>query len=100
MPLLDPTPPDPIAVHSSSLATVAYDDQRAILQVEFRDGAAYQYAAVPRRIYQDLLRADSKGAYFNHHIRGLFPYSMLHCAPLHPAGSNHGLPMGHNFAGS
>ena len=78
MPLIHPTPPDPIAVHSSLLATVAYDDQRAILKVEFRDGATYQYAGVPLRIYQDLLRADSKGAYFNQHIRGLFPYSMLH----------------------
>lgn len=81
MPLVSSTPPDPVAIESSSLANVSYDNQRAILKVEFRDGAAYQYAGVPLQIFQDLLRADSKGAYFNHRIRGLFPYSMLHRVP-------------------
>ena len=66
-----------VAVDSSALAQVAYDTQRAILHVQFRDGAIYQYLGVPVRIYQDLLRADSKGAYFNHHIRCPFPCVIL-----------------------
>ena len=57
----------PVAVQSSSLTQVAYEHRKAILRVEFRDGSAYQYANVPLRTYHDLLRADSKGAYFNHH---------------------------------
>ena len=65
------------AVESSALAQVAYDTQRAILHVQFHDGAVYQYLGVPLRTYQDLLWADSKGAYFNHHIRSLFPYAIL-----------------------
>lgn len=77
---------NPVAVESSALAKVAYDTQRAILQVEFRDGTAYQYAGVPLRTYQDLLGADSKGAYFNHHIRSLFPQAILRAAaPAHQA---------------
>lgn len=68
---------NPVAVRSSSLAQVAYDSRRAILQVAFRDGTVYQYASVPLSTYHGLLHADSKGAYFNHHIRSLFPHEML-----------------------
>ena len=75
-----------VAVESSALAQVAYDEQRAILHVQFRDGAVYQYLGVPLRIYQDLLRADSKGAYFNHHIRSRFPYAILRGAVPAPSG--------------
>jgi hypothetical protein len=66
-----------VAVRSSSLAQVAYDDLRDTLQIEFRDGTAYQYADVPIRIYHDLLRADSKGAYFNQYIRSRFPHAVI-----------------------
>jgi hypothetical protein len=71
---------DNVAIESSALAKVAYDNQRATLQVEFRDGAVYQYLGVPRNTYEDLLRADSKGAYFNHHIRSPFPRTILRAA--------------------
>ena len=76
---------NPVVVRSSSLAQVAYDGRRAILQVEFRDGTAYQYADVPLRIYHDLLRASSKGTYFNHHIRDHFTHTLLQIeAPARP----------------
>ena len=70
----------PVELQSSSLAHVAYDRRRAILEVEFRDGATYRYTGVPLRAYRDLLQADSKGAYFNHHIRSRFPHSLLSAA--------------------
>ena len=82
MPLLHPTAPNLVAVESSLLATVSYDAAGAILKVRFRDGAVYQFTEVPRQIFQDLLQAGSKGAYFNHHIRGLYAYSRLQ--PLAP----------------
>jgi len=71
---------NPVAVRSSSLAQVAYDSRRAVLQVVFRDGTAYQYASVPLTAYHGLLHADSKGTYFNQHIRSLFPHEMLRVA--------------------
>src|ERR1700729_3919293 len=71
---------DPVEVRSSSLARLSYDRQPAILQVEFRDGTAYQYAGVPLMTYLDLLRADSMGAFFNQHIRSRFPYVVLGAA--------------------
>ena len=71
---------NPVEVRSSSLARLSYDRGQAILQVEFRDGTAYQYAGVPLRSYHDLLQADSKGAYFNHHIRSRFPHAAIRVA--------------------
>ena len=66
-----------VAIRSSSLAQVAYDCHQSILRVQFRDGTAYDYEGVPLQSYLDLLQADSKGAYFNRHIRNL--YSQAKC---------------------
>jgi hypothetical protein len=68
-----------LAVQSRLLASVAYEPEQAILQLEFRGGSVYQYSQVPRSTYQALLQAASKGAYFNRHIRNIFP-----CARLQP----------------
>lgn len=72
----------PVAMQSSSLAQVEYDSRRSILQVAFRDGSTYQYANVPAETYRNLLQADSKGAYFNRHIRNIFCHVALHAAPV------------------
>ena len=69
--------PHALAVQSSLLASVAYDHERDILQLEFGDGAVYQYFGVPIQSYQELMQAASHGAYFNRHIRSLFPYVLL-----------------------
>jgi len=62
------------AVESTTLATVAYDDARALLQLEFCSRAIYQYFGVPAAVHAALLRAPSTGSYFNRVIRGRFPY--------------------------
>jgi hypothetical protein len=64
-----------LAVESTTLATVSYDAERELLQLEFRDRTVYQYSAVPAHIHAALLRAPSKGCYFNRVIRGRFAYS-------------------------
>ena len=64
-----------IAVESSTLAALAYDDGREILQLEFRSGRKYQYFGVPATVCEGLLRASSKGKYFNEVIRGRFPFA-------------------------
>jgi hypothetical protein len=78
--------PNPVAVQSSSLTQVAYERRKAILRVGFRDGSAYQYVNVPQRTYHELLRAGSKGAYFNHNIRSHFPYALLRASAPPPSG--------------
>jgi hypothetical protein len=62
-----------VAIRSSSLAQVAYDCHHSILHVQFRDGTVYEYEGVPLQRYLDLLQADSKGGYFNRHIRNHYP---------------------------
>jgi len=63
-----------IAVESTTLAALAYDDVCGILQLEFRSRAVYHYFGVPRPVYKALLAAPSKGGYFNRAIRGVFPH--------------------------
>lgn len=61
-------------VESTTLATVAYDEVRELLQLEFCSRAVYVYFAVPAAVHQALLDAPSKGRYFNLAIRGRFRY--------------------------
>jgi hypothetical protein len=65
------------AVESTTLATVAYDDVRELLRLEFRSRAIYQYSGVPPAVCQALLQAPSIGSYFNRVIRGRFPYTLV-----------------------
>lgn len=67
----------PIAVESTTLTTVAYDADRELLQLGFRDQAVYHYFDVPSDVYEDLMRASSKGSYFNRAIRGRFVYARV-----------------------
>jgi hypothetical protein len=62
------------SVESSTLAALAYDDAREILQLEFHSRAVYLYFGIPAPVYEALLAAPSKGRYFNRAIRGKFPH--------------------------
>jgi hypothetical protein len=65
------------AVESTTLATVAYDQARELLQLEFCSRAIYRYSGVPAAVHAALLSARSKGSYFNQAIRGRFPYRLV-----------------------
>jgi KTSC domain len=65
------------AVESSTLATIAYDRTRELLELEFNSHAIYRYWGVPTSVHVALLRAPSKGSYFNQAIRGKFPYNRI-----------------------
>jgi hypothetical protein len=66
-----------VAVDSAILAAIAYDAPSELLQLAFRDRTIYQYFNVPADVYEGFLRAPSKGSYFNHAIRGKFPYALI-----------------------
>ena len=51
------------------MTSVGYDPRRGALEVEFVDGSVYQYDDVSVGEHAGLLAAESKGAYFNAHIR-------------------------------
>lgn len=61
-------------VQSSLLASVAYHITVGLLDVVLTNGYRYRYFDVPSHIYADLLRADSKGRFFNAQIKGVFRY--------------------------
>ena len=71
---------DPVAirtvVESSLLASVDYSSNQT-LHLNFRSGSTYRYFDVPHAVVQELIAAESKGAYFNQHIRNRFPYHRL-----------------------
>lgn len=64
-------------VSSSNLRSVGYDDDSGVLEVEFTNGAVYQYLEVPDRIYSALVSASSKGKYLHQAVKGKFPYRQV-----------------------
>ena len=62
-----------VPVESSTIENVGYTD--GVLEIEFKSGSVYQYFDVPERIHDELMRAASKGSFFNEIIRGHFRYA-------------------------
>jgi hypothetical protein len=67
----------PIPVKSTLLASVLYHADQSILDLEFCDGSIYRYFAVPTTVLNQLLAADSKGSFFNRHVRNCFQHTCL-----------------------
>ena len=56
------------------MRSVGYQAKEGILEIEFDSGSVYQYVGVPAETHEGLLRAESKGRYFNSEIRDDYPY--------------------------
>lgn len=67
-------------VTSSILVAVAYDPTRKRLLLRFRTGAIYEYENVPPVVYEEMLAAPSKGAYFSEYVRPDYPYRRVRAA--------------------
>lgn len=63
-----------IAVESSNLASVGYDEATKTLEIQFHSGGIYQYSDVEKEVYDELMKAESKGRYFMSEIRGAYSY--------------------------
>lgn len=57
------------SVESSNLASIGYDAENEILEIEFNHGGVYQYFDVPENVYEELMNADSHGQYFDRNIK-------------------------------
>ena len=64
-------------VVSSNIRSVGYDANDSILEIEFNNGAIYQYFDIPENIYSDLISSDSIGGYLARHIKGYYRYSRV-----------------------
>lgn len=56
-------------VLSEAIRAVGYDEETAVLEVEFRSGSVYDYEGVAPEEVLELLRSDSIGRWFGAHIR-------------------------------
>lgn len=61
-------------VESEAIDEIRYDDERSIMFVRFAHGGWYRYFAVPKRIFDDFLAADSHRRFFHDRIRDRYPY--------------------------
>ncbi|HEY6258872.1 MAG TPA: KTSC domain-containing protein [Xanthobacteraceae bacterium] len=62
-------------IQSSVMTFVTYDDDAGELDITFTSGKTYRYRGVPPDIYDGLLDAQSKGAFFNDNIKDAFDFS-------------------------
>jgi hypothetical protein len=57
-------------VESSSIATIGYDPETKILEIEFKkSGERYRYFEVPADAYDAFMSAPSKGTYLNQQFK-------------------------------
>ncbi|MBD2442754.1 KTSC domain-containing protein [Dolichospermum sp. FACHB-1091] len=56
-------------VSSSNIASIGYDAEHQILEVEFSQGSVYRYFNIPQSLYQGLMSASSHGNYFDKYIK-------------------------------
>ena len=63
------------AVDSSMIASVGYDPDDRILEVEFTSGTVYQYDDVPPEEFTGLMDSDSKGQYMLSNIIDMYDYT-------------------------
>ena len=59
-------------VESSNINSVGYDNED--LLVKYNSGTVYRYKKVPKNIYEEFIKAESKGRYMNSNIKGKYEY--------------------------
>lgn len=64
-------------VGSSNIVSVGYDEASQTLEVEFLNGSIYQYYNVGAPLYEEFMRAPSKGQFLNTYIRNGYPFSRV-----------------------
>ena len=65
------------SVTSSNLSSIGYDSATQTLEVEFSNGAVYQYFDVPSTVHEELMNAGSHGSYLNQSIKGSYRYARV-----------------------
>lgn len=63
------------SVGSSNIASVGYDAENNILEIEFHHGAVYQYFDVSEDVYEELISSAAIGSYFMNEIKEKYSYS-------------------------
>ena len=64
-------------VNSSNIASAGYDPETQTMEVEFTNGNVYQYFDVPQAVHEELIKAESAGAFLNDQVKGVYRYARL-----------------------
>lgn len=65
-------------VSSSNISSIGYDPVNMVLEIEFLNGAVYQYYDVPQSIYDGLMAADSHGKFLAAYVKkGGYRYAQV-----------------------
>jgi hypothetical protein len=66
-----------IKVDSSMIYAFGYDEEQQVLEVVFKRNGVYRYRDVPKKVYEELLNASSKGSYMRDLIIDMYPTEHL-----------------------
>lgn len=64
-------------VESSMIESFGFDSTTSILEIEFKNGAIWQYYDVPESVYYEMRTASSHGKFFLLNIRGHYSESRV-----------------------
>jgi hypothetical protein len=65
------------SVSSSNLNSIGYNPLQMVLEIQFNNGAVYQYFGVPQAEYASLMKASSHGKYFHANIQHNYRYTRV-----------------------
>jgi hypothetical protein len=66
-----------INVNSSNVKALGHDEENKNIHVELISGEKYMYKDVPKRVFEDLLKAESIGVYINRFLKGSYALETL-----------------------
>ncbi len=59
-------------MQSTHILTVNYDSTQKALKIYFFGGGVHEFQDVPYAVYDDIIRAKSKGKYYNEKVKGVY----------------------------
>jgi hypothetical protein len=62
-------------VDSSMITSFGFDPSNSTLEIEFKNGAVWQYFDVPESVYYEMKSASSCGKFFHSSIKGQYTES-------------------------
>ena len=64
-------------VESSMIRSIGYNPEESTLEIEFKNGAVWQYFDFPESLWYDFENSDSKGKFFHREILKQFTESQV-----------------------
>lgn len=64
-------------VVSGTISKVTFNEKNDTLRVEYTSGSVYEYAGVPEKTVNGLVKAASVGKYLNEKIKGTYNYKKV-----------------------